>query len=109
MQEIIEQAKKLGEMIAAHERTIALKEMEKVLEGDQVARDLLQEYQKQAERMQNLEHSGKPIEVDDKHKMRDLEQKMALNDTLKKITAKQVDFVEMMNKVKTEIDSFIQM
>ncbi len=108
MQEIIEQARKLGQMIAANERTKALKEMEKALDSDQQAQELLQEYQKQAEHIEKLEMSGSPIEVSDKHKMRDLEQQMALNQTLKNITAKQVDFVELMNKVKSEIDAQIQ-
>ncbi len=108
MQEIIEHARKLGQMIANHQRTIDLKEMEKALDADESAQKLLQDYQKQAEHIHNLETTGKPIEVEDKHKLRNLEQQMALNDTLKKITAKQVDFVELMNKVKSEIDAQIQ-
>ena len=107
MQEIIEQARKLGQMIASHPRTTELKTMEKQLETDQEAKDLLTEYQKKADYIHSLELSGKPIEVDDKHQLRDLELKMAMNDTLKSVTAKQVDFIEMMNKVKTEIDTQI--
>ncbi|MBN2063998.1 MAG: YlbF family regulator [Sedimentisphaerales bacterium] len=108
MQEVIELARKLGEMIANHPRTKSLKEMQQVLDKDEQASNLLKAYQKQIEHIHNLESAGKPIEVDDKHALRDIEQKMANNETLKQISIKEVDFVEMMNKVKTEIDSKIQ-
>ncbi len=108
MQEVIELARKLGEMIASHPRTKALKEMQQVLDKDEQARNLLKDYQKQIERIHSLESAGKPIEVADKHALRDIEQKMANNETLKQISIKEVDFVEMMNKVKEEIDSKIQ-
>ena len=108
MQELIEQAKKLGQMIADDQRTKSLKEMQEKLDNDQEAKTLLQEYQQQMEKIARLEQSGQPIEVDDKHKLRDVQEKMALNDTIKQITTKQVEFVDMMNKIKTEIDNQIQ-
>ena len=108
MQDLLEQAKKLGQMIADDQRTKSLKEMQDKLDKDEEAKQLLQEYQKQMEKIAGLEQSGSPIEVDDKHKMRDIQEKMASNETIKQITARQVDFVDMMNKVKTEIDKQIQ-
>lgn len=108
MQEVIEQARRLGEMIAAHPRTKALKEMQQVLDKDEIASNLLRDYQKQIEHIHALERAGKPIEVSDKHALRDIEQKMANNETLKQINIREVDFVEMMNKVKSEIDGRIQ-
>ncbi len=108
MQELLEQAKKLGQMIADDHRTKALKEMQNKLDTDEEAKKLLQDYQKQFEKISELEQSGKPIEVDDKHQLRNIQEKMAVNETIKQISAKQVEFVDMMNKVKAEIDNQIQ-
>ena len=108
MQDLLEQAKKLGQMIADDQRTKSLKDMQDNLDKDEDAKQLLQDYQQQMEKITELEQTGKPIEVEDKHKLRDIEEKMAVNETIKQITIKQVEFVNMMNKVKAEIDSQIQ-
>ncbi|MCP4569513.1 MAG: YlbF family regulator [FCB group bacterium] len=105
MEKLIEMATELGKALAAHQRTVDLKSAQKALKDDKQASELLDSYHKQAERITNLEKEQKPIEVDDKHKLRDIEMQLSSNEILKSMTKRQVDFVEMMNKVKTAIDS----
>ena len=104
MEKLIEMASELGKALATHQRTAVLKSAQEKLKEDKAATDLLEQYQQQAEHISGLEKEQKPIEVEDKHKMRDIEQQMAASESLREVTKRQVDFVEMMNKVKQAID-----
>ena len=104
MEQLIEMAQELGEKIAVHERTIRLKQAQKQVSDDSQASQLVQDYQKQAQRLSELESQQKPIEVEDKRLLRELEEKISTHPTLTELTRKQVDFVEMMQKVKQAID-----
>ena len=75
-------------------------------DGD--AGELVKAYQAQAERMAELEKSNKPIEVEEKRKLAELEEKIGTHPTLAELTRRQVDFVEMMRKVKQAIDQELQ-
>ena len=109
MEQLIALAERLGRQIAAHERTIRLKEAQKTASVDTEAHALIEEYQQQGEKIRQLEAQQKPIEVADKHKLQEIEQKISINEKLKELTRRQVDFVEMMRKVKQAIDNQLQM
>lgn len=104
MDQLIELAKRLGRQMAAHERTTLLKQAQQSVDDDKEAAELIKAYQAQAERIAALEKENKPIEVDDKHKLTELEGKLGTHPTLAELTRRQVDFVEMMRKVKQAID-----
>ena len=108
MEHLIEMAKKLGEQIAAHERTALLQKAQQEINEDPEAIKLIEEYQQQAIKIQELEKQQKPIEVEDKHKLQELEQGISSNAKLVELTRRQVDFVEMMRKVKENIDGQLQ-
>jgi len=108
MDRIVELARQLGKRMASHERTILLKNAQKKLNGDDKAKELMEQYRKQSERIGQLEQEQKPIEVADKHKLRELEQKLSTNDTIADLIRRQADFVEMMRKVKNAIDNELQ-
>ena len=108
MEKLIEMAQKLGRCIAVHERTVLLKKAQKMVDGDPQAGKLVEEYQQQAEKIHQLEQEQKPIEVTDKHKLREIEQKISNNESLKEMTRRQVDFVDMMRKVKQAIDEQLE-
>ena len=82
MDQLIELAKRLGKQIAAHENSQLLKQSQKTVDHDARAKDLVENYQKQAQKIADLETQQKPIEIDDKHKLRDLQQEIATHPPL---------------------------
>jgi cell fate (sporulation/competence/biofilm development) regulator YlbF (YheA/YmcA/DUF963 family) len=108
MEKVIEMARQLGEKLARHERTLLLKQAQEAVNKDPVATELIKQYQEQAEKIQQLQEEQKPIEVEDKHKLREIEEKISTNNALKEMTRRQVDFVEMMRKVKEAIDKQLE-
>ena len=108
MEQLIELARRLGRQIAAHQRTELLKKAQKAVSEDSEAKELMSQYQEQAEKIQQLQGQNKPVEVEDKHKLQEIEQKISVDDKLKELTRRQVDFVEMMSKVKKSIDDQLQ-
>ena len=109
MERLIELAQQLGKKIADHERTTLLKQAQKAVNDDPDAVEIIQNYQNQAQKIHQLEHEKKTIEVADKHLLADLEAKIGTHPKLTELTKRQVNFVEMMQKVKTAIDQQIQL
>ncbi len=99
MAAIIELAERLGKAISDSPQAAALRtardEMGKQPELDQ----LLKDFRIQNEKVAGLEAEGKPIEVDDKHKLQELHDKLIASDVFKKFTAAQVEYVDLMRKV----------
>jgi len=108
MEELISMAQQLGKKLAAHERTAKLKAAQKALNNDPDASQLVQDYQKQVDKIHKLEQEVKPIEPEDKRLLAELEGKIAANAMFADLTRRQADFVEMMQKVKQAIDNELQ-
>jgi len=109
MERLIELAQQLGKKIADHERTTLLKQAQKAVNDDPDAVEIIQNYQNQAQKIHQIELEKKPVEVGDKHLLADLEAKIGTHPKLTELTKRQVNFVEMMQKVKTAIDQQIQL
>ena len=107
MDQLMELAQRLGRQIAAHERTTLLQKAQQAIDDDPPTKELLGQYQQQAQKIQELEQQQKPIEVDDKHKLQGLEEKLSTNPQIAELARRQADFVEMMHKVKQAIDDQI--
>lgn len=103
MDPIIELADKLGKAIAESAPAAKLREARKLLEGQPDVKKLLTDYQAQADKLSQLEQENKPIEVEDKHKLQELQGKLMGNDVFKKLTAAQVDYVDLMRRVNTTL------
>jgi cell fate (sporulation/competence/biofilm development) regulator YlbF (YheA/YmcA/DUF963 family) len=99
MNEIIEQAGRLGGMIAKSMQATKLREAKEALHKDAAATALLADYQKQAMKVGQLEEQNKPIEVEDKRKLQELQSKLVSMDVFKKFTATQVEYIDLMRKV----------
>lgn len=99
MQEILDLARRLGEAIAASDRFAATQQLRQRLQADPTATGLLKDFQEQAARIARLEAENKPVEVEDKHKLENLQQQIAAHDLLKEWMRVQADYAEMMNRV----------
>ncbi len=108
MDQLIELAKRLGKQMADNERTVTLKDAQKKVNEDSKAAELIKSYQDQAQKIAELEKQGKPIEVDDKQALQKIEQDISMHPSLAELTRRQVDFVEMMRKVKQAIDQQLE-
>ena len=109
MEQLIELARRLGRQMAAHERTTLFKKTQKAVNDDTEVSQLIKDYQSQVQKISQLEQQKKPVEVEDKHKLSDIEAKLSTSSKMNELTRRQADFVEMMNKVKKAIDQQLQM
>ncbi len=103
-EDVLQQARALGEALAKHPRVVGFLDARARFEQDQDAQRLLVDYQRQAQRIQQLQRDGKPIEVADKHKLSELEGRMSSNDVLKEMMRRQADYVELMNRVQQALE-----
>lgn len=108
MEDIIADARSLGKKIAAHPRMTAFMAAARAVSEDKEAQETLKAYQTQMERIQELESTGKPIEVADKRKLADCEAAVAGNDKLKEMMKRQTDYMEMMHRINNAIDEASQ-
>ena len=99
MDQIIELAQRLGKAIAQSPQARSLVAVRDELAAQPQVEQLLKDYQQQADKITQLENEQKPIEVEDKHKLDELHGKLISNDLFKKLTAAQVDYVDLMRKV----------
>jgi len=104
MQDILDMARQLGQKIAQDSRTLNFKKAQQSLHSDPEADRLLKAYQEQAQKLQTLEKQGKPIEVADKHKLRDAELALGSNPNMQEYLRSQIEFLELMRKVREAVD-----
>ena len=104
-QDLINQAKALGEAIAQHPDIRAFFTARQEVAKDAAAQELLKNYGAQTQRVQQLAAEQKPIEPDDKKKLMDYEQQMAGNPALKKMMAAQIGYVTLMNRINQAMEA----
>lgn len=99
MDDIVETAEKLGEMIASSQRFIDLKGAEKIFEKDDQAKSLFEKFVDINNRISEMEGSGTPVEPEDKRELQSLMQKVHGNEKLQVLMKARADFAELMNRV----------
>ncbi len=103
MKEVLELASKFGAAIANHNRYKSFKKAEEELQKDSVAKEISEDLEKQSKKIQDLEKNLKPIEVEDKRKLQQLQQKVASNQSIQNFLKAQTDYVELMTKINERI------
>lgn len=99
MQDIVQLATRLGKAIAEAPQTQAMSAARAKMNADSETVQILSDYQQLVERVANLERENKPIEVNDKHSLKDFETKLLAKELFKSFTAAQVEYVDLMRKV----------
>ena len=99
MQAIMALAERLGKAVADSPQAKALREARTELGKHEDVTKLLEDFRVHAEKVARLEHGNQPVEVDDKHKLQELQSKLIADETFKNYTAAQVEYVDMMRKV----------
>jgi len=102
-EEVLKLAAQLGEAIRRHQRYVKLRETDEQVRNDKSATDALEAYNRAAEDAARKERSGQPIEVEDKRRLRALQETVAGNASVKAFMAAQADYAELMRKMNDAI------
>jgi len=105
IQDLLTKAQALGEALAAHPRVTGYFAAQRTARADAAAQKLLQDYHNHLRHLNELETARKPVEVADKHKLRDLENQIAGQETLKSLMRAQADYVALMNQVNQAMEA----
>ncbi len=104
-QDLFAKARAVGEALAADPSVRAHYDAQRAVQADGSAQQLLRDYQEHAAKLHQLEAEQKPSEVADKKRLRELEQKMAGHETLKRYMRAQADYAALMAQVNRAMDA----
>ena len=99
MSDILELARRLGKAIAESSQAASLRAARTALDAQPEVRQLLKDFQGQSAKIMRMEEEQKPVEVEDKHRLEELQNKLASHEAFKKYTAAQVEYVHLMRQV----------
>lgn len=102
-QQILDAAKKVGDLIGRHESVGRLERALKALEADTDAQRAMADLNRHIQAVAEKEAAGKPIEVDDKHKLQTLQQTVVMNAVLREFQMAQMDYVDLLRRVDEQI------
>lgn len=100
---IIEQATKLGELIAEHASAKKLESATKAFEDDVTSQRAMTDYQRYAQALQQKAQQGSPIEVEDKRQLEELQQAVITNPLLANMQQAEMDYIDLLRKVDAAI------
>lgn len=103
MDDIIEKADGLGQAIAQSQAYKALISQRKNIETDQELQDRMQRLHTASEEIARKEQEGKPVEPEEKHELRDIQDGIAQDPKMQQLARAEADFAELMNKVNEAI------
>lgn len=109
MEEILTLASRLGRMISETDRFEALRQAEKAALADKEAQSALKELQETENRLSEKEKAGQPIEVEEKHRLAELQERVRENDTLWKLAQAQADYMELLNRVNQSVHQHLKL
>lgn len=104
MDDIIADAAALGKKIAAHPTMKAFIDAVNALKADSEAESLLKKYQVKSREIDTKASQGKPVEVDEKRELAELQHKVAGNDKIKAVSRCETDYLDMMRRINEAID-----
>lgn len=103
MEEIIKKANELGLMIKGSDLYKRYVDLSKKLEADKEARRLLEEYSEFASGYHEKEEKGGTIEVEEKKKLEDFNERMAKNDLIREFLATNSYYMNLMLLIQQAI------
>ncbi len=98
-QEILKAATELGKLIATHDAAKKVEGAIAKLQADIEAQRLLNDFNRAVQAVSEKEAQGKPIEVAEKHKLQEMQNKVVRNTVLRDFQMAQMDYLDLMRKV----------
>jgi len=105
--DIVELADRLGKAIAESEQGRNLRKARDALSQHKDLEQTLRDYQQQMNKIAKLQEVNSPIEVEDKHKLQQLQDKLLASEIFKEFTAAQVEYVDLMRKVNGTLNKHL--
>ena len=105
--QLLAEARKLGNLIAAQPAMKTYQEIVRQLDLDLAAKNLLRQFDELMESLAAKEANMQPIEIAEKQKAQSLQQSIGMHPLLKRLMAAQGEYMELMRKVQEEISAGI--
>ena len=102
-EDVIEQAEKLGELIAEHSVSKSMESAIKALQNDTASQRALTDLNRHASSLEEKAAQGQPIEVADKQKFEQLQQAVAMSPLLANFQRAQMDYADLLKQVDDAI------
>jgi cell fate (sporulation/competence/biofilm development) regulator YlbF (YheA/YmcA/DUF963 family) len=102
-EQIEQAAADLGKMVAGHDSAKELFAAEDALEKDIEATRLLNDFNRHVQAVGQKQREQKPIEVEDKRKLEQLQSQIASNLLVRRLQLAQMNFLDLMRKVQALI------
>ncbi len=96
---ILELAERLGKALSEAERVKTFKRLHVELASDRQALELARSLHEHEQAIARKQQENKPIEVADKHRLRDLREQVYANERLKALMAAEADYYELIQQV----------
>ncbi len=103
MEEILKLANELGLRIRGTEVVERFEDISAKLESDKESKELLEEYVNVMQEFQEKEAEGAVIEVEEKNRIKELNEKVSKNQLIKEYIATQTYYVNMMMQIQKAI------
>jgi len=107
MSAVIEMARRLGRSIAESQEAKNHHDARKAVRDRPDLDELMKAYQEHNAKVAQKEHEGKPVEVNDKHKLQELHDQIVASPELKKLSAAEVEYMDLMRRVNEAIQKEI--
>ena len=102
-QQIVEEAEKVGQLVAQHPAVARYRDAQRAVTGDPEAGRLLAEFDRQLETLSRQEQSGLPITDAQRMQLESLQGRIVSNLKIKALNLAQVDFVDLLRKVSQAV------
>ncbi len=102
-EEVLQAARNLGSLIRSHEAADRMQQALEKVRQDTDAQRLLNDYNRHLEAVAEKDAQGKPIEVEDKRKLEQLQNRIATTPALRDFQLAQMDYVDLMRQVDQAI------
>lgn len=103
MEKLLSKAHELGHLLKKNSIVKRYQELAKQLEGSDEARKLLEEYLGCADRLRKKEMEGKPVEVEEKRELQELDGKMKEHPLISDFLATQAYYMGLMDQINDAI------
>ena len=102
-QQIVEEAEKVGQLVAQHPAVARYRDAQRAVTGDPEAGRLLAEFDRQLESLSRQEQSGLPITDAQRMQLESLQSRIVSNLKIKALNLAQVEFVDLLRKITQTI------
>jgi cell fate (sporulation/competence/biofilm development) regulator YlbF (YheA/YmcA/DUF963 family) len=103
IQQIMDAAEKLGQMIADHPAVAKYKQAQKAVTEDAEASRLLSEFERQVENLARQEQSGMPVTDAQRQQLEAIQSHLVSHIKIKAWNIAQVEFVDLLRKINQTI------